>query len=56
LTRQIETDLLRFLRDQNLLLSQKDYENKFRGYTESWIEAEYPIKKLHSLIELVDKS
>ena len=56
LTRQIETDLLRFLRDQNLLLSQKDYENKFRGYTESWIEAEYPIKNLHSLIELVDKS
>jgi hypothetical protein len=56
LTRQIETDLLRFLRDQNLLLSQKDYENKFRGYTESWVEAEYPIKNLHSLIEMVDKS
>ena len=56
LTRQIETDLLRFLRDQNLLLNQKDYENKFRGYTESWIEAEYPIKNLGSLIEKADKS
>lgn len=55
LTLQIETDLLRFLRQQNLIIAQKNNGLKFAGYTESWVEEEYPIKKLSSLLKSAEE-
>lgn len=55
LTRQIETDLLRFLGKRQIRLDQIDYGSKFSGYTESWIENDFPITSLQAFIELSDK-
>jgi hypothetical protein len=52
LARSWETTMLRFLASKGLKLSQKSGFDKFDGFSESWLQSEFQVNKLKSLMDL----
>ena len=53
LTHQWEQDILKALRRRFVSLGPEHIAGKFSGYTESWIEEDFPVKSLAELMQLV---
>lgn len=53
LVRQWETDILRMLRKRDAVLGNAEIAGRFTGYTESWLQASFPIAHLKELMQLV---
>jgi len=54
LTKQWEQDILRALKHRGVKLSP-DHIAKFSGYTEAWVQEDFPAKSLTELMDLVHK-
>jgi uncharacterized Zn-finger protein len=52
LCRELETQILRFLRKHGANMVNKTEFEKFDGYTESWIASSFKVKKLSELIQI----
>jgi len=50
---QTEQDILRALRLRGVHLGPKEIGGKFSGYTEAWIEEEFPVRSLRELTTLI---
>ena len=50
-----ERDILRMLKRSGAQLSPVEIAGKFTGFTESWVEASYPVNSLFELMEAVRK-
>lgn len=53
LAKELERDILRFLKEVGADLGNKNIAGKFDGYTETWVEESYPIPSLKNLLEKV---
>ncbi len=53
ITRQWEQDILQALRRRGVALGPVDIAGRFSGFTESWIEEEYPATSLKELMGMV---
>jgi hypothetical protein len=53
LTRELERDILYFLKEVGADLGNKNIAGKFDGYTEAWIKESYPVSSLENLLEKV---
>ena len=55
ITRQWEHDILRSLQSRGVKFSPEQIAGKFSGYTEAWIQEDFPTKSLAELMNLVHK-
>ena len=53
LTHQWEQDILHALQRRGVRLSPEHVAGKFSGYTEAWIQEDFPAKSLAELMQLV---
>jgi hypothetical protein len=53
LTKNWETDLLKYLKSKGAIFSAQKNVGKFSGHTESWIEESYKANSLKELMNLV---
>ena len=52
-TRQWEKDILHALERRGVELSPEHIAGKFSGYTEAWVQEEFPAKSLTELMQYV---